>query len=379
MEKQQHKLYFPGLNALRFFAATMVIFHHVEQYKSWAGIPNVWGNPITDSMGHKAVSFFFVLSGFLITYLLLEEHRKTQTIALKKFYMRRILRIWPLYFLIVLIAVALMPVIGQGIFTSINSSVTLPVLFCFVLFIPNVLRLFSPTIVGANQLWSVGIEEQFYVFWPLLIGLFVKRVVPFLLGFIFVKMLIHMGLLMGISVIDSVRFEQIERLYALFPVEQMAIGGLGAALLFHQKEDVLKYFRRKGVFVMSLIGILIISLSDSHFFLLTYLEAVLFTLILLNVIHYAVLYRPLEHQMFLHLGNISYGIYMWHTAVIAALLVVTKKLDLQDYFGWNLAFYSLSVVLTLVISHFSYTYFEKPFLKMKDRLSFVPSVQRKPA
>jgi peptidoglycan/LPS O-acetylase OafA/YrhL len=103
-------IYFPGLNSLRFLAASAVVFHHVEQYKSWKGLPNIWGTDgvlgaFIDALGHKAVSLFFVLSGFLITYLLLAEVAKTGTVSLRKFYIRRILRIWPLYYIIVLSAI----------------------------------------------------------------------------------------------------------------------------------------------------------------------------------------------------------------------------------------------------------------------------------
>ncbi|HYF69227.1 MAG TPA: acyltransferase family protein, partial [Ohtaekwangia sp.] len=94
MEK---RIYFKNLSALRFFAATAVILHHIEQYKFWAKIPNTWGDVTTDALGHKAVSFFFVLSGFLISYLLMEEQKKAGHISIKDFYIRRLLRIWPVY------------------------------------------------------------------------------------------------------------------------------------------------------------------------------------------------------------------------------------------------------------------------------------------
>ena len=118
MEK---RVYFKNLNALRFFAATAVIFHHVEQYKFWAKIPNVWGSTVLDALGHKAVSFFFVLSGFLITYLLLEENRKTSDISIRDFYVRRILRIWPVYYLVVILCLFVVPNLLDLSFLGINT------------------------------------------------------------------------------------------------------------------------------------------------------------------------------------------------------------------------------------------------------------------
>ena len=95
MKKQ--KIYFPNLNGLRFIAAFLVIIHHVEQIKSISKIENFWGAiPFIGIIGKLGVILFFVLSGFLITYLLLAEENTFKKISIKKFYMRRILRIWPI-------------------------------------------------------------------------------------------------------------------------------------------------------------------------------------------------------------------------------------------------------------------------------------------
>ena len=92
---------FPGLNSLRFMAAFLVLMHHSETIKSKHGIVNFdWLGLFKN--GGNAVTFFFVLSGFLITYLLLKERHKTATTSIKNFYLKRVLRIWPLYFLLVL-------------------------------------------------------------------------------------------------------------------------------------------------------------------------------------------------------------------------------------------------------------------------------------
>ena len=90
------KIYFPNLNGLRFIAAFMVIVHHVEQFKSLFGLENVFHeSPFISIVGKLGVVLFFVLSGFLITYLLLVEEEVTGTISIKSFYIRRFLRIWP--------------------------------------------------------------------------------------------------------------------------------------------------------------------------------------------------------------------------------------------------------------------------------------------
>src|SRR5690606_13477827 len=93
--------YFNGLNALRFFAAYLVVLHHAEQIRMKYGLFHLKELSLFNN-GSVAVTFFFALSGFLISYLLLRESESTGTVAVRKFYMRRILRIWPLYYLLVL-------------------------------------------------------------------------------------------------------------------------------------------------------------------------------------------------------------------------------------------------------------------------------------
>src|SRR5262245_59932952 len=96
------RVYFPNLNGLRFIAALAVIIHHIEQQKADFCLPNSFGAAPIQLFGELGVVLFFVLSGFLLTYLLLEEEKTTATIGIRNFYIRRILRIWPLYFLIII-------------------------------------------------------------------------------------------------------------------------------------------------------------------------------------------------------------------------------------------------------------------------------------
>ena len=96
------KIYFPGLNGIRFIAATMVIIAHIEGFKNKMGYWNINDNNVINQLGNQGVKIFFVLSGFLITYLLLKEKARFKSIDVRKFYIRRILRIWPLYFLVLL-------------------------------------------------------------------------------------------------------------------------------------------------------------------------------------------------------------------------------------------------------------------------------------
>lgn len=96
MADNPNSIHFPGLNNLRFIAAMGVLIFHVELKKQLLGFKFYYMHQLIN-LGDVSVTLFFVLSGFLITYLLLAEREQTGTVAVKKFYTRRILRIWPLY------------------------------------------------------------------------------------------------------------------------------------------------------------------------------------------------------------------------------------------------------------------------------------------
>src|SRR4051812_1692668 len=99
----QPKLYLPGLNGIRAIAALIVIVFHIDNYLPMFNLPQIGFS--THQMASYAVVIFFALSGYLITYLLLAEKKRFQQIDLAKFYMRRILRIWPVYYVVILMGI----------------------------------------------------------------------------------------------------------------------------------------------------------------------------------------------------------------------------------------------------------------------------------
>jgi len=374
MKELKNIKHFSGLSILRFLAASLVIFHHVEQYKHWAGMSSFWGENSVNQLGHLPVAFFFVLSGFLITYLLMKEDHQYNTINLKAFYMRRILRIWPLYFVVAIIAFFLLPLIVGSFFGAQkpDSSTFLSVF----LFLPNLLRITFPNLVGANQLWSVGIEEQFYLIWPVLILLFRKRVILFLCGFIILKVLGHMILVgfnhVQLEGLNVERLQQVEMLYRLFPVEQMAIGGLGAAFLFYNHTVFLKIIKHRLTMVGAIIGLMVMVLSDAHGIFTTYLEGIVFTVLIMQLTLGRFASKYLENNLFKKLGDMSYGIYMWHTIIIALTIALLPASVLSVFGNWGLHLFCF--VMSIITANFSFKYLEVPVLKLKKY--FLPGTQK---
>jgi peptidoglycan/LPS O-acetylase OafA/YrhL len=378
---ENKKIYFPGLNGLRFWAAFFVILHHVEQFKLWQGLPNLFKSNFFESIGHQGVALFFVLSGFLITYLLLAEYEKTHHIAIKNFYIRRILRIWPLYYLIMIIGFFVLPhFIAIGPVSQLHEHFTLKILL-FLFMLPNILRVMEAPIVGANQSWSVGIEEQFYILWPLLIRTFRKNLLKFLIIFIVLKFSVTVIMAVSLDYLISPNYHYmmylrtIQRFWDLFQIEQMSFGAIGAYVLFYKKEKILNLIYHPLSQVLMALGIIIILTVRFKFIGQTLFDALLFTILIINISTNKKFIIKLENSRYSYLGNISYGIYMYHTICISIVLTLLQKfrLDLGNQILFNGLLYSFSVVLTIALAGLSYKYFESFFLKLKEKFMIVIS------
>ena len=125
------------------------------------------------------VILFLVLSGFLISYLLFKEQDTTRDIGIKKFYLRRILRIWPLYFFVIGFALFVLPyvtfLIYPGAVKLSMETKFYKALPLYLLFLPNYVLVSIATIPFCSQTWSIGVEEQFYLIWPALNKLFKNK------------------------------------------------------------------------------------------------------------------------------------------------------------------------------------------------------------
>jgi peptidoglycan/LPS O-acetylase OafA/YrhL len=373
----ENRIYFRNLGALRSFAAIAVIFHHVEQYKYWAGLPNVWGNITIDALGTKAVSFFFVLSGFLISYLLLEENRQAGTIDVKNFYIRRTLRIWPVYYIVVIFCLFIVPHVLDTSFLGIemyDSKFAWKALL-LLLIVPNVLRVYSPNIIGGNQLWSIGVEEQFYLIWPVLFRAFIRNLLRFLLVFIAIKFLVT--IILGILAASggSLVLSAISRFWVLLKIEQMAIGAVGAWALHTQQKKIIELMHHKITWYFSLLALSSLFFFPTHHWMMSYIEAVIFLLVIVNLSTNPTVRISLEHKVLNRLGNISYGIYMYHTLCVTVCIYTLKKIGMMNSspIVFNMLMYIGSLAMTLLVAFLSYEFIEKKCLKLKERFMIVKS------
>ncbi|HTD93916.1 MAG TPA: acyltransferase, partial [Chitinophagaceae bacterium] len=168
MNKTTH---FGGLDGLRFISISFVVLHHLLTFINYYGFHR-FEYPLVGLIGYYGIQFFFAGSGFLITYLLLKEHKKNGKIDLKYFYLRRILRIWPAYYVLIIVALIIclqLPffeipeLTGQYLAGNYHRS---NLLYFFVL--PHLEPFYNSTAPYVHQTYTIGIEEQFYFLWGLL-------------------------------------------------------------------------------------------------------------------------------------------------------------------------------------------------------------------
>jgi peptidoglycan/LPS O-acetylase OafA/YrhL len=392
------KEYFKGLDSLRFFAALAVFFTHVELIKKFTGFGSHWIDPeeritkftVFQSVMSKEIDpispliayssalgvvFFFVLSGFLITYLLLKEKQSNNSIALGKFYLRRALRIWPLYYLIFILGFFVLPYVdffavpGQDNFFQQNFWGNLLLYACFM---PNLaFAIYTTAVPNIGQSWSVGVEEQFYLLWPLLIRKS-KNVLKSILWIAGTIITLKGLILLSAPFVKIESLIVLKKFLAMSKLECMALGGLGAYFLFHKKEQLLHIIYKPLSQILSviMIPILIYFIPTALEDILHLLFSISFLVIILNVAGNEKSLLKFENRVLQYLGRISYGFYMFHV-----MCIVFTIHTLDKYIGLNndittpqhILLYGISFLLTVAVSSLSYHIFEMAFIRLKDK------------
>jgi peptidoglycan/LPS O-acetylase OafA/YrhL len=220
------------------------------------------------------------------------------------------------------------------------------------------------------------VEEQFYLLWPLIVK-HSKNILKALLGVI--------GILITLKVIvlilckqmpDNSTLKIIKPFLAMTKMESMAIGGIGAYYLFHGNEKIKLVFNNVLLMISFAVIVFLVYFTPQIIQDGMYLVySVLFLIIILNVSSNPNCIIKLENKLFRILGNISYGIYMYHLIVIAIVFGILKecRFIIDDGLVSQLVVYSSIIILTILISWLSYSYFEKWFLNLKHRFTIVKS------
>ena len=364
----KHITYFENFDALRTILAVYVLlFHYFGLTYTQQEAPSIYYRIATfiSRNGISAVSFFFVLSGFLITYLTQKEQFNTDNFNYKLFILKRVLRIWPVYFVVLAIGF-----IVQGDFHGILNYST---------FLANVEVIFRNKSQNGVlfPLWSVSIEEQFYLFFAFIIFFFKileKNRYYVLFGSILIISLIYQFIYS--SDINRIRYSTISGL------TDLSIGAIASVLAFNSMKVInffknLKWYVILPVYILGAIylfgrvylyeypNIKPIVLSTQHLIL-----SIFFAFIILEQTfsdHSILKFGKMK--LLSNYGKYTYGIYMYHSLPIGIWFYIKSKT------GWSGEWIELVIVpifliiVTSLFSRLSFNFMEKTIMNLKYKLT----------
>jgi peptidoglycan/LPS O-acetylase OafA/YrhL len=397
MENKQ-SFFLPQLNGLRFIAFFMVFLIHAPflnftSNNEYLKLISTWYNYFNQHLGNSGVDLFFCLSAFLITKLLLIENDKYGSFSIGRFLKRRILRIFPLYYLMLFLGFVVIPIFyfnNTTVFpvsSDVHQNILKLTLVPHLLFFANNTALVtgSPNEFLA-PLWSLSIEQQFYVIFPLILYYFVSKKEN-----VFRDMTYF--LIFALLLTTAIKFYYIGAGYAhpkiyLSSMTRLDcfIFGTFVALKNHYHPTILK------IKFQPLIGSLVLGLNLSlptpyaavpHLWIpLSYLSnAVGFSLILDYLVRNSTstFSKILSVKPLLFLGNVSYGLYVFHIMGFRIANEIHTKLQMNVSGIYYFIYLLIAFLITLGFATVSYYCYELPFLRLKNRFTTVTRTNNKSA
>ena len=358
-ETSRPRFYRPELDCLRFLAFLTVFVSHafsnnpdyyIERQMSPA--LSLWLSKAVAS-GGLGVVLFFVLSSYLITELLIREHNLTGRIDVKSFYVRRALRIWPLYFVFLLLIYLIIP-------QESPFALEARFLFPMLLFVGN----WACIVFGgmgqsvAGPLWSISVEEQFYLTWPLIISrIGVDRLKNTCIGLIiFANVTRIIMQKKGAGFIDF-------WCNTVCWLDAIAAGALIALFLRGNAPE--RSVRSR--LLLGIGGLVLWVLTRRFRDSLIYPDIISYPLVIIGscMILLAMLGTNTSNPILVYFGRISYGLYVFHAAALVLAAFVFVRYSFKSAL--------VGLAITLVMGAISYRWLEQPFLKLKKRFTYVMS------
>ena len=343
----------PNITSLRFFLAFLVMLFHIPQFFQNRGLPFYNDLPIFNK-GSEAVYMFFSLSGFLIIRQLFQEKSTTGSIRLQDFYMRRILRIFPLYYLVAAVGLIyynfILPKFGFPPENNYNFWKGFLLLFSFF---SNVFSTYNPG--GTLEiLWSIGVEEQFYL---LIAPTILVIPVKYVKSFLFIVSLLFISLYHN-SLFDF--FSKYRMLFFYF-----SFAGFCSLLNFHETK-IYNFFKIFSFILVLLYFTTNLFVSFFSDFLYQLLGMILFGFFLNFFTKKPI--NLFENKKLIGLGKVSYGIYMYHPIVMQFVGYALLKCN-SFFYSLTIIIlsYSLTIIITILVAKVSYKYYEKKFINLKKK------------
>ena len=342
------------LDGIRAIAVIMVMFYHFFKDVTVQNDILLIVQKLS-LFGKTGVSLFFVLSGFLITRILLNTKRDDS--YFKSFYIKRVLRIFPLYYFFLLIYYFVVPLFLHQPIAGFSQQVW------YWTFMQNFALTFDWNSVGPIHYWSLSVEEHFYLFWPLVIYYCsIKNIKWAILSLCVISFFVRFILIEN-------RIE--ESLFTFARFDELAIGSFLAILEFEKKlvtENLKKFV---AVFIIFLIPLIYISLNNGNYSLLeSCARYLVLAMVYGSFVAIAIITEPknwikktLNNQILKTIGKVSFGLYVYHPICFHLIINELRITNLTLCF-------LLSFGLAYIVSILSFNLLEKKFLKLKERFSY---------
>jgi peptidoglycan/LPS O-acetylase OafA/YrhL len=344
----------PKLDGIRTIAVFLVIISHYFDFGENA------------NLGYLGVNLFFFLSGYLITSLLMRDRNRidssdlTIAMALKNFYIRRSLRIFPLYYLVIIFLF----IIGDGrTGTHVRQDIGY-----YGFYIVNIKYYLEQSWDGiASHFWSLSVEEQYYLFWPFIFFICPKKWLRYsviLVGFICIIYKVYL------TQTHESKFNHILLATCAY---KFCLGSLLTLSTSWMDSKLLQGNKIHLIFILATFAYIctLIYPMNMYWFIqdLCAFGLFLYLLMFVRYVNTGFWHYFLSHPVVKHMGLISYGIYVYHLIIPWIFTNILKRLGGTSIVDEYHLFYPLCILGTIAVSHFSYFYFEKYFLKLKSRFS----------
>jgi len=375
------KRYYPELDGLRAIAVLLVLWWHSSQ---WAynitpalGIfSNIYAS--ISIIGALGVSLFFALSGFLISGILMDLSERKD--YLKVFYIRRFFRIFPLYYLSIIVISILSILYIQNF--NLGDRI-----WYYVFYLQNMDRLFYGELpfederwLFFNHFWSLAIEEHFYIIWPLLF-VWMYRNLSFSVCICSMLCIAIISACIRYIMAVGGMWEHAQ-LLTFSRVDALILGAILAYIMNSNMSDSIMPVLKKLSCIIAPLSPVILSISVLYFsqyesifviyakymILLGGVFSFFLLVYVINVSYDKSLFQKvLCSGAFKYLSQISYGFYIFHIPILSVIQYYLLEHTSLGYWDNHIILFLLGGVITLSVASLSYYYFEKPILRLKDK------------
>jgi peptidoglycan/LPS O-acetylase OafA/YrhL len=380
----KEKIFFPNLDGFRFVCFFAVFLYHCNGI-ILVGLNN---NSVKTTLnflfqnGDVGVNAFFVLSGFLITFLLIKEKKLNTRISLRNFYIRRILRIWPLFYACVFLGFVIFPYVkfrtipGPEEIANYKYYIFLASNFDFIR-----IRLHSfdalPDASFLSALWSVAVEEQFYLIWPVILKFSNSKMYPLIFLGIIIFTLVFRSFYAGDTAADLA----IRKFHTFSVIGDMALGGIMAYFCSYKSRFLQFITKMPSWQIVSLYALTVFIILFRQYIFVTPVLLVVERIILAALFAFVIaeqnyadnsFYKFSRFKLISKLGTYTYGLYCLHFIAITSTVFIMERhgLETGTVFSASTACF-VALLISIGVSLLSYHLFEKHFLKLKNKFSFI--------